>query len=1025
MKLSKKIGNTANIIILAGVLIVLVIIGILMREQMKNKWLSRALFGEKKIQLREDFNTQDKYRVNTGVYAIKYYSDSHTKLLKPNHNNNNAEFSSANDTTSYNIDNTIYYSKPKDKWYSYKTGIEYRWSYLKLGMSGHIKVESGAGTGRHWFVSFKNNGHNIQGEGAIGSRGLNMIYIPPFGGGAIKRKAFDALGSGGFVSQIDKFIHLDMPNGSIFLLAVLDEAGQQNYRNYYNRLGNEISAHEFRMLSWRASYAYIGIKISMKNHERVDEARAPDGAAKAADTSVETRLKPYYIYPSRAGLNPLRQGPIVHRSVDYVSVPNNSYSFHNIPDGMYTITGKKYDILVAQISGTIQQYNIYKIHGNNGDRKINREPNGPYTMIGKRYGSGGNYHYNVNIFKSNGHDYAFNTVLRSYKNDQNISYDYINNGNPKRTRHNFMIQDNDNKYLGFGPTFNSQLKVYSNPDSDTLLKNRSEHFIAKVLKYENDNRHAIIFFTAKKILYVKPDGSLGYEDITDNDTIKHLRTHNNISHHAQFNNNKYKFSFMPTPLETVTGGSSQQRTDGSMIITHLTVASPTTDVNYTGKMTYKYLSSNRDSLSLQSSTTFKTPTINDALKFKLIEITDPDDKENLDCTLVNYYRTSTEDSVDYVHMRNSNDNPDGETNCRFINLYNAHLNEKTPNGENCSAYRPRYVQSINGKLRIPNDDYSYLSDRKIGPSSTPLNVFNDKSLKQCMQQCRADDRCYVFTFKDHLTNNPVTLNECKTYGPGDAANKVDDMDHDYYKLKKDAEIRQLNERPVPVREWTADEKAYTSSPCWGSTNIESCSTMSDTCRFARGKCNMLCENTSSGCTNNKIETIGSVSDFNITLALELIGTSQVKATISKVEPTDITNNFSYPIIKSDGIVVEFIKSGQTEFSSERSDNKKITVNYVIDYTGTNDQYYFINDGDAFNIDIPPMLCTTSNCDELRNHSIKIKFTDIYGRTKSFAQMLPDVVVSQATQTHTTIPHDSKALQQARANQHQIGQHLGQ
>ena len=75
--------------------------------------------------------------------------------------------------------------------------------------------------------------------------------------------------------------------------------------------------------------------------------------------------------------------------------------------------------------------------------------------------------------------------------------------NNNRTKYNFLIQNGNNNYLGFQPISNAVLKIFNHPDPDTVLKDRPEHIIVKLLKYENDTRHAIIFFTAKKIIFVK------------------------------------------------------------------------------------------------------------------------------------------------------------------------------------------------------------------------------------------------------------------------------------------------------------------------------------------------------------------------------------------------------------------------------------------------------------------------------------------------------------------------------------------
>ena len=1025
MKFNKRLGNTSNIVVLTAVLIIIIIIGILAREQIKNKWISTSLFGNKKIMPRENFiGTLDKYRVNTGVYSLKYDEGIGIKVKVINHNNSYQAFGDMNDTISYNIDNTIYYSKPRDLYYSLKTGIEFNWSYARLGTHGHFKVESGAGTFSPWFVKFTKNGQNINIGGSIGSRGLNMVYIPPYGKGKSIGKAFDALAAYGFENQITKFIDNDMPDHSIFMIAVLDEAGQQNYRDYYIELGDKISAPEFKWLSWRASYAYIGIKLRNNNYELIGENRAPDGTQKASATSVDAYLNPYYIFPTRAGKNPLRQGPIRHRSLHYVSVPQNNYGYHNVPDGEYTIEGKAYNIYVAQIPNTIQQYNIYKISGPDGNRSVKRKPNSPYTMMGKRLGTDGNHHYNVKMFKADGNAYILDTIIRNNKKDNNISFNYLPRSGKSRVRHNFIIQNNSNKYLSFAPAANSELKTIAHQQPDTVLKSRPEHLIAKILNYNGDSRHAIVFFTAKKILYVKSNGHIGFEDINDDDIIKHLKNNDNIGHHSRFNNDKYKFSIMPTPMETVTGGSSQQTTDGSVIIFHRTIASPTTDINYTGKITYKYLSVNEDTVELINSSSFKNSSneLKNEFKFKLSEITDSNDNNNIDCVLINYFKTSTENDVDYVHINNTTDNPDRESNCRFVNLFKQHENNCTPNNEGCKAYKPTYIDTIDNHLRIPDTDYKHIPNRKIGHLNQPRNSYTNKSIKQCKQLCDSDDGCYVFTFKDNLGNNPVTLSECKTYEPGDSANKVNDNAFDLYQLEKTAEIRKQDNKPIPTRIWSAAEKIYANSPCSASTNENSCSVMNDTCRFARGRCNPLCENTATGCVSNKVETIGSVSDFNISLAFELLGTTQIKVTITNVKLVDIRKNFSFPIIKSDGITVEFIKGGNAEYSSNRSDNNNITVNYVIDYLTNASQYKYINTNDTFIIDIPPVLCN-SNCDRLREHIIKITFTDVYNRTKSFQQFLPDKVVSQISTPTTTRPYDNQALTHIRENQNQIASYI--
>lgn len=1015
MKFTKKIKNTSNIILLITALVIIVIIGVLIREQIKNKWISNALFGNKNILSRENFSgTAQKYKVDAGVYALKHFSGPATKILEPNHDNSTAEFISKTDTTTYDINNTLYYSKPKDKWYSLKTGTEYDWNYFKLGMLGHIKVESGAGTNRDWFVRFKNNGQDIQGEGSIGSRGLNMIAIPAMGNGSIKRRAFDALGSGSFQSQMDQFINDTMQDHSIFLLGVLDEAGQQNYEGYYYNLSNRISAPEFKKLTWRASYAYIGIKLGDNNYERVGEARAPDGAAISAPTNVETRFKQYYIFPSISGPNPERNGPIKHRSVDYIPVAPNNYNYHNIPDGEYNINGLGHDIYIAQIPNTIQHYNVYKIEGSNGNRTMTRESDGPYTIISKR---NNNNTYTTHIFKNNGQDYVFNATMSKNLTDHNISFTYKN-----RIRHNFLIKNNGNNYLGFQPTLNSILKTFSYPTPNTVLKDGPEHMIVKLLKYNNDTRHAIVFFTAKKILYVKADGNLGFEDITDNNIIQNFRTNNNINNYPNYSNDKYKFNIMPAPAEMSSGG---QTGDGSIIIFHRTIASPSSNANYTDKIVYKYLSVNNGVLKLINSTTFKTGSeLGNEYKFVVTEITDPNDNDNLECVLINYYKTSTEGSADFVHINNRRDNPNGESNCRFINLFRRHENNCTPNGEGCLAYNPAYIETQNNHKRVVGSNYNHIPNRKIGSSNKPLLSYNNKSINQCIQECDANEDCYVFTFKDNLNDNPVTLGECNMYSYGDAGNKVDDNSYDYYQLLRTAEIKQIIETPVPTRVWTAEEKAYSNSPCGSATTGDACATMSNTCRFARGRCNPLCENTATGCVSNKIETIGSVSDFNISLALELLGNKQIKVTIMNVELVDRTKKFSFPIIKSDGITVEFVKSGNIEYGSNRTDNKKITVNYVIDYTSTASQYKFINPNDEFIIDIPAVLCSP-NCDKLREHGIKIIFTDIYGRTKSFQQFLPPEIVTSVTQPLATEPHDDMAIQQIRVNQDQINQYLSQ
>lgn len=1030
MNLRKKLSKTQNIIILIAAIIIIVIIGILAREQIKNKWISKALFGNKKLMIKEDFSgTLQQYRVDTGVYALTYNEGAGHKIKTINHNDSHAAFGENPITTSYNIDNTIFYSKPKDKWYSLKTGREYDWSYFKLGMTGHIKVVSGAGSGgQPWFVSFKNNGHDIQGEGNIGSRGLNFIAIPPYGSGRPKRQAFDALGSGGFRNQINNFIDNTMPDHSIFLFSVLDESGEQNYRHFYDQLSDKIASDEFKSMTWRASFAYIGIKLGDNNYEKIKEKREADGSARSTSTFVETHLNQYYIFPTRAGTDPVRQGPLQkHRSVNYVNVLTRNYGYHNIPDGEYTIQGRNYDIYVAQIPNNIQQYNIYKVHGPDGRRMVTREPDGQYTIMGVRHGSEGNYHYNVNIFKADGNFYASNAVLRDRKIDNNITIQH--NG---RTKHNYLIQDSNSKYLGFEPVANAPLKVYSHSTPDTVLKVRPEHLIVKMLKYDNVKRHAIVFFTGKKVLFVKPDGSLGLEDITDSDIVKDIRQHDNINNHARYSNDKYKFEILPVPLETVTGGSSQQTVDGSVIIFQRSVAPPAANLNYTGKITYRYLAVNGDTVRLVTSTSFRKPgsELGNEYKFKFTEITDTNGDDGLDAALVNYYRTSSINSVDFVHINNNRDNPDRESNCRFYNLHSdAKFNQNvTPNGEGCKDYKPTYIERRNNHNRLVAADYGHTPNKKIASGNPALATYNNKSIKECMQICDADDRCYVFSFRDNLGNNPdslgpVTLGECKTYIPGDLLNSPSDEMYDIYNLTRAAEIRQIEQRPVPTATWSAQQKAYTSSPCSASTNQNSCATMSDTCRFARGRCNPLCENTDSGCVSNALRTIGSVSDFNISLALELIGTSQIKTKISNVEPVDNTKNFSFPIIRSNGITVEFVKAGSAEYSSDRDDNKKITVGYTIDYSTNASQYKFINPNDEFIIDIPPVLCSP-DCGKLREHGIKIIFTDIYGRTKSFQQFLPPEVVSSTTQPTTTRPHDDRALQQVRINQQQIGGHIG-
>lgn len=1029
MNLSKKLGKHSNIIMLIAAIITIVIIIILVRKQIKNKWISKALFGNKKLMIKEDFaGTMQKYRVNTGVYALTYNKGSGDRIKTINHNNSFTAFSDIPITTSYNIDNTIFYSKPKDKWYSLKTGREYNWSYFKLGMTGHIQAISGAGTDRHWFTSFKRNGHDIQGDGRIGSRGLNFVAIPPYGSGKPQKQAYDTYASGEYKTQITNFIDNTMPDNSIFLFTVLDEAGARNYGLFYDELSNKISSDEFKILTYRSSFAYIGIKLGKNNYERISEAKSSDHTQKAQDTTAQVHLNQYYIYPTVAGTVSRRDGPLKnHISVNYVNVSNNNYSYHNVPDGEYTIKGRNYDIYVAQIPNNIQQYDIYKVRGPDGRRIVTREPDGPYTIMGVRHGQEGNYHYNVNIFKVDGNNYAFNNVLRGRKYDNNITIQ--NNG---RTQHNYLIQDSNSKYLGFEPVANAPLKVYSHSTPDTVLKVRPEHLIVKMLKYDDEKRHAIVFFTGKKILYVNPDGSLGMENITDVDVIKNIRQHDNINNHARYSNNKYKFEILPVPLETVTGGSSQQSVDGSVIIFQRIVAPPAENTNYTGKITYRYLAVNGDTVRLVTSSAFKKPgsELGNEYKFKFTEITDQKGGDGLEAVLVNYFKTTQQNGVDYVHVNNTINNPRRETNCRFYSLYSdsKYNDNATPNGEGCKDYKPSYIERSNNHDRVIGADYQHVANKKVGDSNTPLSTYQNKTIQQCMEQCDADDKCNVFTFQDNLGNDqnslgPVTLGECKTYTPGDFNNKISDTMHDIYRLTKDAEIREIQERPVPTATWNAQQKAYTSSPCSASTNQNSCATMSETCRFARGRCNPLCENTASGCVSNALRTIGSVSDFNISLALELLGTSQIKAKISNVELVDNTKNFSFPIIKSNGITVEFVKAGTTEYSSDRSDNKKITVGYTIDYNNNSSQYKFINPEDEFVIDIPPVLCSP-DCGKLREHGIKLIFTDIYGRTKSFQQFLPPEVVSSTTQPTTTRPHDDRALQQVRINQQQIGGHIG-
>ena len=917
-KLMIKINtNMRKMITLSTVIIGIILVCILVQELIKRKWLNLGIFN-RLVPSKEGFTTAGRPAspLTTGFYTIKRHiirSEVEMRLISiTDHSSTTIPFVASSSNPTYDIGNTLYYSANRNNFYSLVSSREYIIRHLPLGDHGRFKVMSGAELNSRW-SQFLRNGSRIGIDGKYEARGLNFRGIKP--NGQYKGDRIDAHSSTNQAFQFDNFLNQDIPEiGSICMMAVFDEASNPelytlyvNHRytfdsNFFQNLGRRGNYDRDRTRfcnAYRASYAYIGIRISSSRFVRLNHCYqksstcSPDGTLhRGGVCETEAYIDKYYV-----SSGPFASTENAH-TVEFVPVTANNFEHHSIPDGIYTVNGKSSNdnFYIAQVNGTIQQYKIFRVNGS-GSSRTTTTYDDTYVILSDEYTNTNHIIVRIftgtgSIFQSNNHELALGVTLRDSENYLN-QLDYL--------------MSSSNKYLKAVGT-----SVSSNNFGDigAVLRTSSDHRIIKLFKHDSQ-KYSIVFLTAKKILRINGN-TLETIAITDNSNFRSILggSISSLTDYEDTPTTTYKFTVMPTP----------DATDNTYIIfTHTSERNTSmTAKNYPiNQNIYKYLKMSGNDLTLEITNQFKSgSSLIDDYKFKFDHISD------LDATLVNYYRTpivnngrySEQDSINdadvpsvYIHKSIA---PHGETDCRFHNIYNTFASRPgMGESEGCSGYEPRYIETVNGNKKLIATQFSYNHNKKL--TGTPIQSETGKTVEECRILCEGDQNCEAFVFHDNINDHPVTVSTCELHGSETSLNLAVDSNRNTYLLGALARVERQQQTPVQTRAWSPADRTGIDATCRSISNLSTCNA-DNRCRYRDGECKAICELLPNNrCQNNNAQTIGSILDFDVTMSIALIGTTQLHIAIDRIELVNPANNFVFPIIKR--LFIRFEKGGVSEY----------------------------------------------------------------------------------------------------------------
>lgn len=1006
MPKSKKIldsYNLGNVVKYSAIIIGLVLVGILIREMIKNKWLNLGL--TKKIRLKEDFTTLNSpSTLPNQLYVIRYRESVQGNILekktRPNTNSQTFRLDIADnwDTNNYGIDDMVYFSNKTQRFYSLLNGTEYNLNFSQLNGNSvaNWKVKSGAraGTNALWYAEFIKNGSKVTFNPGDLGRGLNFYIIKPNGDTIVK--SYDLHLSWddrvNYTEVIQKLLKEEIPVGSVIMIAIWDQAYHEIYANMY---GGDINDSLKNMLTYediglfiqqtyyRSAFAYIGIKLRQadnyesKYEKLVANVNPGDAVNRLGDvTEVQTQINTYYIYPDdyqtkgQQNRTPYTRSVLNLPTVDFHSI-NDAYKYYiNIPDGLYLIklnnknNYKKY--YIAQQHGTILKYNIYELEATN----LNPLPFQPYRIIVRQYNKYSSTVEKVKIFNTDG--YFINSGNDNCVPTKNTEY--------KNNKY-YTIRNSTNKYI------TSTLSSINHGNLNTLLKTRTEHLIFKFI-HLNDGKFLIINVTSKQILKHNNTDTLTLEGINDTDYLNIL----NDGLPTNYDTDIYKFNVLPY----------LNNSDRSSIIFIYNYAQDERMRVTHSNTSYRFLrlNSNTNTLELTESKQFMNRSqLTEDYKFYLDDI--PLDSEGkIYSTLVNYYKTEKNSDGErndvpdeYIHI-NHESNPHHESDCRFLDKFNKYRTITPYIGDvGCNDYNPEYIKTVGDTRRQRTSNYRYQHNKTI--DKTAMTEINNATIKECYDACQSDERCAAFEFPNQIEdspNNPVVLGTCKLHD-NDSIFEISDYDvnspgsyqsNALYFKNTTSDILDIIEETQPTRNWTAEERNNIEAECNQYSDKTICNN-NEKCEYRDGKCRAVCEFSDNTCKNNVTRTIGSLSNFNIKISAELmfkVEPKQIKVKITSITPINITHNFTYPKIRNEsGILLQFVRRGVVEYSniSSVSSNRSLTVSYDIDYNNVVSENKLLNPNDTFTINIPAELCSETDCNKLIDeYTIKVIFIDIYG-----------------------------------------------
>lgn len=505
---------------------------------------------------------------------------------------------------------------------------------------------------------------------------------------------------------------------------------------------------------------------------------------------------------------------------------------------------------------------------------------------------------------------------------------------------NYFIH-NDTHYLNSPFNLNSNITLtninsISNTPTDLLDKSH-HHLIFNIIKNSSNLKYNIICVTNNSILKLENNNVSFVENSDQIDT----------------NDDKYNFYILNINSKyLIFQHTSSKEGNGNV------------------KNTYKYLKINGNNLIVETlEHGLQIDNITNNYYFSFVEITNP----NLECLLTNNYKQVNNN---YIH-KNHSENNYNETDCKNIDKYNSYTNCLDGN-DGCNTYLPSYIENNDkGYQKFITNNYDFYRNKKI--DDTKLNTYNNKTIKECQELCDSDNNCAGFEFNKILLDKVIIDAECKLIDYGNIMKKSVDSDYDIYQRKVVTDIKELAKIIPETTKWSTNKKTLSEAQC-GQYNENTCNN-NNNC-FFREACYPRCEIENNECISNVSKTIGSINDFNFDLNGELNENNDLLIKITNIKNTE-SKNITYPVIKSDGLHIEFecfIDSKNYSTSNDGDLNSNI-VNYEINYN-EDKKNIILNKNDTFELEIPE-ICNNDNQDMKLSDRFNIFaiFTDIYNISK--------------------------------------------